>query len=211
MWRQRKRQRADAHARITGATGDCVAAPRNRLAVRARSIRCVSALMECCLTIPPPLPAVTRSSIFWCSGENLLLSSALCKERTPRSSRPASTKRSLEAYEFAPAIPQHPDPITQRQRENQRSGAGDAIRVNVPWRTGWTRRRRSAMWRWPVTEGHQGCSGSSGYLTGPHPDRSGGGPAVIERILAHLNGKASSTEPAMLPEDRAPLQARRLD
>ena len=32
------------------------------------------------------------------------------------SSRPASTKRSLVPYEFAPAIPQHPDPITQRQK-----------------------------------------------------------------------------------------------
>jgi hypothetical protein len=33
-------------------------------------------------------------------------------------------------------------------------------------------------------------------------------PAVIERILAHLNGKASSTKPAMPPEGRAPPQAR---
>jgi hypothetical protein len=36
-------------------------------------------------------------------------------------------------------------------------------------------------------------------------------PAVIERILAHLNDKTSPTEPAMLPEDRAPPQARLLD
>jgi hypothetical protein len=36
-------------------------------------------------------------------------------------------------------------------------------------------------------------------------------PAVIERILAHLNGKASSTEPALVPENRAPPQARLFD
>jgi hypothetical protein len=29
-------------------------------------------------------------------------------------------------------------------------------------------------------------------------------PAVIERILAHLNGKAPSTESALVPENRAP-------
>ena len=33
-------------------------------------------------------------------------------------------------------------------------------------------------------------------------------PAVVERILAHLRGKAPSAELAMLPEDRAPPQAR---
>ena len=33
-------------------------------------------------------------------------------------------------------------------------------------------------------------------------------PAVIERILAHLKGKEPSAEPAMLPEGRAPPQAR---
>jgi hypothetical protein len=33
---------------------------------------------------------------------------------------------------------------------------------------------------------------------------------VIERILAHLNVKASSTEPVMLPEDRAPPPQARL-
>ena len=32
-------------------------------------------------------------------------------------------------------------------------------------------------------------------------------PAVIERILAHLKNKAPSTEPVVLPEDRAPPQA----
>jgi hypothetical protein len=37
------------------------------------------------------------------------------------------------------------------------------------------------------------------------------GPAVIERILAHLNGKAPSTEPALAPENRAPPQARLFD
>jgi hypothetical protein len=36
-------------------------------------------------------------------------------------------------------------------------------------------------------------------------------PAVIERILAHLKNKTSPTEPAMLPEDRAPPQARLFD
>jgi hypothetical protein len=36
-------------------------------------------------------------------------------------------------------------------------------------------------------------------------------PAVIERILAHLNGKAPSTEPALVPENRAPPQARLFD
>jgi hypothetical protein len=36
-------------------------------------------------------------------------------------------------------------------------------------------------------------------------------PAVIERILAHLNGKAPSAEPAMLPEERAPPLARLFD
>ena len=34
---------------------------------------------------------------------------------------------------------------------------------------------------------------------------------VIERILAHLKGKASSSEPVMLPEGRAPPQARLFD
>jgi hypothetical protein len=33
-------------------------------------------------------------------------------------------------------------------------------------------------------------------------------PAVIERILAHLNGKAPSADLVMLPEGRAPPQAR---
>jgi len=33
-------------------------------------------------------------------------------------------------------------------------------------------------------------------------------PAVIERILAHLKGKEPSAELAMLPEERAPPQAR---
>jgi hypothetical protein len=36
-------------------------------------------------------------------------------------------------------------------------------------------------------------------------------PVVIERILAHLKGKASSSEPVMLPEGRAPPQARLFD
>ena len=36
-------------------------------------------------------------------------------------------------------------------------------------------------------------------------------PAVIERILAHLNGKARSTDPVILPEGRAPPQARLFD
>jgi hypothetical protein len=36
-------------------------------------------------------------------------------------------------------------------------------------------------------------------------------PAVIERILAHLKGKAPSAELAMLPEGRAPPQARLFD
>ena len=36
-------------------------------------------------------------------------------------------------------------------------------------------------------------------------------PAVIERILAHLKNKAPSAENAMLPENRAPPQARLLD
>jgi hypothetical protein len=36
-------------------------------------------------------------------------------------------------------------------------------------------------------------------------------PVVIERILAHLNGKASSTEPALVPENRAPPQSRLFD
>ncbi len=36
-------------------------------------------------------------------------------------------------------------------------------------------------------------------------------PAVIERILAHLNGKAPSIGKAVLPEDRAPPQARLFD
>jgi hypothetical protein len=36
-------------------------------------------------------------------------------------------------------------------------------------------------------------------------------PMVIERILAHLNDKALSVEPAMLPENRAPPQARLFD
>ncbi len=36
-------------------------------------------------------------------------------------------------------------------------------------------------------------------------------PTVIERILAHLKGKEPSTEPVMLPEDRAPPQARLFD
>jgi hypothetical protein len=36
-------------------------------------------------------------------------------------------------------------------------------------------------------------------------------PAVIKRILAHLNGKAPSTEPALVPENRAPPQARLFD
>jgi hypothetical protein len=33
-------------------------------------------------------------------------------------------------------------------------------------------------------------------------------PAVIERILAHLNGKTPSADLVMLPEGRAPPQAR---
>jgi hypothetical protein len=33
-------------------------------------------------------------------------------------------------------------------------------------------------------------------------------PAVIERILAHLNDRAPSAGAALLPEDRGPLQAR---
>ena len=36
-------------------------------------------------------------------------------------------------------------------------------------------------------------------------------PAVIERILAHLKGKEPSAELAMLPEERAPPQARLFD
>jgi hypothetical protein len=36
-------------------------------------------------------------------------------------------------------------------------------------------------------------------------------PAVIERILSHLNGKVLSADPAMLPEERAPPQARLFD
>jgi hypothetical protein len=36
-------------------------------------------------------------------------------------------------------------------------------------------------------------------------------PAVIERILAHLKGKAHSSELAMLPEGRAPPQAQLFD
>jgi hypothetical protein len=36
-------------------------------------------------------------------------------------------------------------------------------------------------------------------------------PAVIERILAHLNGKAPSADLVMLPEGRAPPQARLFD
>jgi hypothetical protein len=36
-------------------------------------------------------------------------------------------------------------------------------------------------------------------------------PAIIERILAHLNGKAHSTDPVILPEGRAPPQARLFD
>jgi len=36
-------------------------------------------------------------------------------------------------------------------------------------------------------------------------------PAIIERILAHLNGKARSTDPVILPEGRAPPQARLFD
>ena len=34
---------------------------------------------------------------------------------------------------------------------------------------------------------------------------------VIERILAHLKGKEPTTELAMLPEERAPPQARLFD
>jgi hypothetical protein len=36
-------------------------------------------------------------------------------------------------------------------------------------------------------------------------------PSVIERMLAHLKGKAPSAEPAMLSEERAPPQARLFD
>ena len=36
-------------------------------------------------------------------------------------------------------------------------------------------------------------------------------PAVIKRILAHLKGKEPSAELAMLPEERAPPQARLFD
>jgi hypothetical protein len=36
-------------------------------------------------------------------------------------------------------------------------------------------------------------------------------PAVIERILAHLNGKAPSIKQALVPENRAPPQARLFD
>jgi hypothetical protein len=36
-------------------------------------------------------------------------------------------------------------------------------------------------------------------------------PAVIERILAHLNGQAPSADLVMLPEGRAPPQARLFD
>jgi hypothetical protein len=36
-------------------------------------------------------------------------------------------------------------------------------------------------------------------------------PAVIARILAHLKGKAPSTKPALVPENRAPPQARLFD
>ena len=36
-------------------------------------------------------------------------------------------------------------------------------------------------------------------------------PAVIERILSHLNGKAPSADLVMLPEGRAPPQARLFD
>jgi hypothetical protein len=36
-------------------------------------------------------------------------------------------------------------------------------------------------------------------------------PAVIKRILAHLNGKAPSVGTALLPENRAPPQARLFD
>jgi hypothetical protein len=36
-------------------------------------------------------------------------------------------------------------------------------------------------------------------------------PAVIERILAHLNGKAPSAELALVPEGRGPPQARLFD
>ena len=36
-------------------------------------------------------------------------------------------------------------------------------------------------------------------------------PAVIERILSHLKGKEPSAELAMLPEGRAPPQARLFD
>jgi hypothetical protein len=37
------------------------------------------------------------------------------------------------------------------------------------------------------------------------------GPAVIERILAHLNGKAPSVGTALFPENRAPPQTRLFD
>jgi hypothetical protein len=36
-------------------------------------------------------------------------------------------------------------------------------------------------------------------------------PAVIERILAHLNGKAPSVGTALFPENRAPPQTRLFD
>ena len=210
MCRQRNRQRAEADARITGATGDCVAAPRNRLAVRAHFIRCVSALMECCLRIPPPLPAVTKPAIFWCCAVNLLLSFALCKERLPMSSRPASTKRSLVPYEFAPAIPQHPDPITQRQKGNPaRRGRGRAASTcrgelagqdagGAP--CGEDLYPKAIKMQRLKRVFNRATSGS--IRMRPGGDRENPGPPEC---------KASSTEPAMLPEDRAPPQARLLD
>jgi hypothetical protein len=36
-------------------------------------------------------------------------------------------------------------------------------------------------------------------------------PAVIERILAHMNDRTPSAAAALLPEDRGPLQARLFD
>jgi hypothetical protein len=47
-----------------------------------------------------------------------------------------------------------------------------------------------------------------GHLRRRLKKRSLEDPAVIERILAHLKGKESSSELAMLPEGRAPPQAR---
>jgi hypothetical protein len=41
--------------------------------------------------------------------------------------------------------------------------------------------------------------------------RYGEDPAVIERILAHLNDKAPSAGTALLPEGRGPPQARLFD